>query len=295
MKAIQSAAVLRDALHGPRYEKKRIGLIPTMGAYHAGHLSLIKEAREEHHLVVVSLFVNPAQFDDPDDLARYPRDLVADMEMAQAAGADILFHPDVEEIYPAGFDTKVEVGDIAQRFEGEGRPGHFTGVATVVAKLLNIVQPHTAYFGLKDYQQSLVVRRMVEDLNLPVEIVSMPTVREPDGLAMSSRNQRLDPDSRTRAAGLYRVLGRLRDELLAAEVDTPTATIVAAGKVELEQTHGLEVEYLAVAHPDTLAPLSKVVPSMVVLAAVRVAGVRLIDNVEVHRTAKGGRTKAAAG
>jgi len=295
MKAIQSSAVLRDTLHGPRYEKQRIGLIPTMGAYHAGHLSLIREAREEHHLVVVSLFVNPSQFDDPDDLAQYPRDLVRDMEMAQAAGADILFHPDVDEIYPPGFDTKVEVGDIARRFEGEGRPGHFSGVATVVAKLLNIVQPHTAYFGLKDYQQSAVVRRMVADLNLPVEIVAMPTVREPDGLAMSSRNQRLDPDSRSRAAALYGVLSRLRNDLLAADAGAPTAAVLDGGRAELEKDHGLAVEYLVLAHPDTLVPLAKVERAMVLLAAVRVGGVRLIDNVEIHRTHRGAQAKAAAG
>jgi pantoate--beta-alanine ligase len=294
MKAIRSAAILRDTLHGPRYEKKRIGLVPTMGAFHAGHLSLMREAKEEHHLVVVSLFVNPTQFDDPDDLDRYPRTLVDDMDKAEAAGADILFHPTGDEIYPQGFDTRVEVGEIARRFEGEGRPGHFSGVATVVAKLLNIVQPHTAYFGLKDYQQSLVVRRMVADLNLPVEIVCMPTVREPDGLAMSSRNQRLDPDSRTRAAALYGVLGRLRNDLLAAETGAPIAALLDAGRTELEKDHGLEVDYLALAHPDTLAPLSKVARSMVLLAAVRVGGVRLIDNLEIHRTHRGGRAKAAA-
>ncbi|MGD2063950.1 MAG: pantoate--beta-alanine ligase [Nitrospirota bacterium] len=295
MKAIHSAAILRDTLHGPRYEEKRIGLVPTMGAFHAGHLSLMREAKEEHHLVVVSLFVNPTQFDDPEDLDRYPRTLVDDMEKAEAAGVDILFHPTVEEIYPEGFDTRVEVGEIAGRLEGEGRPGHFTGVATVVAKLLNIVQPHTAYFGLKDYQQSLVVRRMVADLNLPVEVVCMPTVREPDGLAMSSRNQRLDPDGRTRAAGLYEVLGRLRDELLAADKGAPTASIIEAGRMKLEKDHGLEVEYLLVAHPDTLAPLPKVVRTMVLLAAVRVGGVRLIDNVEIHRTHGGPQARAAAG
>jgi pantoate--beta-alanine ligase len=294
MKAIRSAAVLRDTLHGPRYEKKRIGLVPTMGAFHAGHLSLMREAKEEHHLVVVSLFVNPTQFDDPDDLNRYPRDLVDDMDKAEAAGADILFHPTVEEIYPKGFDTRVEVGEIACRLEGEGRPGHFSGVATVVAKLLNIVQPHTAYFGLKDYQQSLVVRRMVADLNLPVEIVSMPTVREPDGLAMSSRNQRLDPDGRTRATGLYKVLSRLRSELLAAETGAPTAVMLDSGRAELEKDHHLEVEYLVLAHPETLAPLSKAVRAMVLLAAIRVGGVRLIDNVEVHRTHGGARARAAA-
>lgn len=284
MKAIQSAAVLRDSLHGPRCEQHRIGLVPTMGGFHEGHLSLMREAKEENDLVVVSLFLNPTQFNDPEDLAHYPSDLASDLEMAEGVGVDILFHPPVEEVYPAGFDTRVEVGEVARHFEGEGRPGHFTGVATVVAKLLNIVQPHAAYFGLKDYQQSLVVRRMVADLNLPVEIVCLPTVRESDGLAMSSRNLRLHPEARSRAAALYRVLQRLRDQLLVEELASAVDPLLAAGRKELETDHGLHIEYLSLADPNTLQPLERVAEEMVLLAAINAGGIRLIDNVEIRRS-----------
>ncbi len=283
MKVIRAAHLLREALHGPRHASHSIALVPTMGAYHDGHLALIREAKMEHHQVVVSLFVNPTQFNDPNDLEAYPRDLVADMEMAEQAGADILFVPEVEEIYPAGFDTQVVVGRVAEPFEGAHRPGHFDGVATVVTKLLNIVQPHAAYFGLKDYQQTLVVRRLVVDLDLDVEIVALPTVREPDGLAMSSRNQRLAPAARERAASLYRVLCDTREQLLALAPGDAVAPVLAAGRAALEEA-GLTVEYLAAAHPETLELVEAAGETVVLLAAVVCDGVRLIDNVEVaHR------------
>jgi len=283
MKVIRAAHLLREALHGGRHASHTIALVPTMGAYHDGHLALIREARMEHHQVVVSLFVNPTQFNDPGDLDAYPRDLVADMEKAEAAGCDILFVPEVEEIYPAGFDTKVVVGEVAEPFEGAHRRGHFTGVATVVTKLLNIVQPHAAYFGLKDYQQTLVIRRLVADLDLDVEIVALPTVREPDGLAMSSRNQRLRPEGRARAANLYRVLCATREQITALPAGTPLDDALAVGRAELEQAE-LTVEYLAAAHPETLAPVAAAGEAMVLVAAVVCDGVRLIDNVEVARS-----------
>jgi len=283
MKVIRAAHLLRDALHGPRHASHTIALVPTMGAYHDGHLALMREARLEHHQVVVSLFVNPTQFNDPNDLDAYPRDLVADMEKAEAAGCDILFVPDVEEIYPAGFDTQVMVGRVAEPFEGAHRPGHFTGVATVVTKLLNIVQPHAAYFGLKDYQQTLAVRRLVRDLDLDVEIVALPTVREADGLAMSSRNQRLRPEARARAANLYRVLCATREQLLALAPGAPLAPALTEGRTALEEA-GLTVEYLAATHPETLEEVETAGASRVLLAAVVCDGVRLIDNIEVaHR------------
>lgn len=283
MKVIRTAHLLRDALHGGRHPSHTIALVPTMGAYHDGHLALMREAKREHHQVVVSLFVNPTQFNDPNDLEAYPRDSVADMEMAEQAGCDILFVPEVAEIYPAGFDTRVEVGGVAEPFEGAHRPGHFTGVATVVAKLLNIVQPHAAYFGLKDYQQTVVVRRLVADLDLDVEIVTLPTVREPDGLAMSSRNQRLTPEGRARAVNLYRVLCATRERLLALAPGAAVAPLLAEGRVALEQA-GLAVAYLAAAHPETLAEVETVAATQILLAAVVCDGVRLIDNVEVaHR------------
>ncbi|RMF84617.1 MAG: pantoate--beta-alanine ligase [Nitrospirae bacterium] len=286
MKVIRSAHLLRDALHGPRHASHTIALVPTMGAYHEGHLSLIREAKLEHHQVVVSLFVNPTQFNDPEDLERYPRDPVGDMEKAEQAGCDILFMPEVEEIYPPGFDTKVVVGRVAEPFEGAHRPGHFEGVATVVTKLFNIVQPHTAYFGLKDYQQTVVVRRLVADLDLDVEIVTLPTVREADGLAMSSRNQRLSPEGRRRAPALYRVLCATRDRLLAAAPGEPAAPALEAGRAELEAA-GLAVEYLAAAHPETLEPVERAGEEAVLLAAVVCDGVRLIDNVAVERPRHG--------
>lgn len=283
MKVIRAAHLLREALHGPRHASHTIALVPTMGAYHDGHLALMREARLEHHQVVVSLFVNPTQFNDPDDLARYPRDVAGDMERAEAAGCDILFLPEVEEIYPAGFDTQVVPGRVAEPFEGAHRPGHFTGVATVVTKLFNIVRPDAAYFGIKDYQQTLVVRRLTADLDLDVEIVALPTVREPDGLAMSSRNQRLTPAARARAANLYRVLCACRDQLLALAPGAPVAPVLAEGSTALERA-GLTVEYLAAAHPETLEPVETAAATMVLVAAVVCDGVRLIDNVEVvHR------------
>jgi len=284
MKVIRAYHLLREALHGGRHPSHTIALVPTMGAYHEGHLSLIREARLEHHQVVVSLFVNPSQFNDPGDLDAYPRDLVGDMEKAEAAGCDILFVPEVAEIYPPGFDTRVVVGKVAAPFEGAHRPGHFTGVATVVTKLLNIVQPDAAYFGLKDYQQTLVVRRLVRDLDLDVEIVALPTVREANGLAMSSRNQRLGPEGRERAANLYRVLGTTREQLLTLAPGDAVAPALAAGRAELEQA-GLTVEYLAAAHPETLELVEQAGGAMVLVAAVTCDGVRLIDNVEVvaHR------------
>ena len=283
MKVIRAAHLLREALHGPRRASHTIALVPTMGAYHEGHLALMREAKREHHQVVVSLFVNPTQFNDPDDLARYPRDVAGDMERAEAAGCDILFLPEVEEIYPAGFDTQVVPGRVADPFEGAHRPGHFTGVATVVTKLFNIVRPDAAYFGLKDYQQTLVVRRLAADLDLDVEIVALPTVREPDGLAMSSRNQRLTPAARARAANLSRVLCACRDQLLALAPGAALAPVLAEGSTALE-TAGLTVEYLAAAHPETLEPVETAAATMVLVAAVVCDGVRLIDNVEVvHR------------
>ncbi|HBB41278.1 MAG: pantoate--beta-alanine ligase [Nitrospirae bacterium CG18_big_fil_WC_8_21_14_2_50_70_55] len=280
MKVIRSAHLLRAALHGGHHAHPTIALVPTMGAYHEGHLALLRAAKRDHPQVVVSLFVNPTQFNDPEDLARYPRDLAGDMDKAAAAGCDILFVPVVEEIYPPGFATRVEVGRIAEPFEGAHRPGHFTGVATVVAKLFNIVSPDAAYFGMKDYQQTLVVRRLVADLNLGVEIVALPTVREPDGLAMSSRNQRLIPASRSRASALYRTLCACRDHLQTLAPGEPVAAALAAGRAALAAA-GLTVDYFAAAHPDTLETVATADGPRVLLAAVDCDGVRLIDNVAV--------------
>jgi pantoate--beta-alanine ligase len=242
MRIARSAAELPG--HG------ELGLVPTMGAFHEGHLALFRSAREENRLVVASLFVNPAQFTEGDDLARYPRDEARDAELAEQAGVDVLYVPAPEEIYPHGFETWVEVERLGSILEGEHRPGHFRGVATVCLKLFNLVRPRRAYFGQKDAQQVAVVRRMVRDLAVPVEIRVVPTVRDPDGLALSSRNAYLSPAERKRALALPRALA-------------------ARDRGELD---GLEVDYF---EEVDFAP-------RVLAAAVRVGSIRLIDNVPLE-------------
>jgi pantoate--beta-alanine ligase len=248
MKTVRTIAGLRAAPDGAG---ETLGLVPTMGAFHDGHQALFRAARAENDVVVVSLFVNPAQFEQDGDLADYPRDEARDAELAEAAGVDILFAPSAEELYPDGFETWVEVERLGGVLEGRFRPGHFRGVATICLKLFNIVRPDRVYFGQKDAQQSAVVRRMVRDLNVPVEIRVVPTVRDADGLALSSRNTRLSPADRERALALPRALAT-RDPTRAREL-----------------LDGLEVDYVEVAdfEPTVLA------------AAVRVGSTRLIDNV----------------
>ena len=228
-----------------------VGLVPTMGSFHEGHLALFRAAREENEVVVVSLFVNPAQFDQPSDLSRYPRDVPHDADLAERAGVDVLFAPSVEELYPEGHETWVDVERLGSILEGESRPGHFRGVATICLKLFNLVRPQRAYFGQKDAQQTAVVRRLVRDLNVPVEIRVVPTARDDDGLALSSRNARLSPDERERALAL------------------PRALATHDPKQARELLDGLEVDYVEIAdfEPRVLA------------AAVRVGATRLIDNV----------------
>jgi pantoate--beta-alanine ligase len=230
----------------------RTGLVPTMGAFHAGHLALFAAAREENDVVVVSLFVNPAQFGEGEDLERYPRDEERDAQLAEEAGVDILFAPSAEEMYPEGFATWVDIGELGNRLEGKFRPDHFRGVATVCLKLFNIVRPSRAYFGQKDAQQAAVVKRMVADLNLELEIRVLPTVRDEDGLALSSRNAYLSPKERRAALALPRAL---------ATEDPARAR---------EELRGLEVDYLEVADLDG---------QRVLAAAVRVGNTRLIDNI----------------
>ncbi len=253
------------------------GLVPTMGALHEGHLALIRRAAAENDRVVVSVFVNPAQFDDPADLARYPRDLERDAALVAEAGADLVFAPAVEAIYPSGFATRVEVAGPSNRWEGVARPGHFGGVATVVAILLNLVRPTRAYFGEKDYQQLVVVRRLHADLALPGEIVGCPTVRDHDGLALSSRNARLSPDERQQASAVPRALFRMADLAASGQIDVER--LIAAGSRELAAAPDLVPEYLAVVDGETLEPLTVVRPGARALVAVRIGTVRLIDNV----------------
>jgi pantoate--beta-alanine ligase len=259
------------------------GLVPTMGALHAGHAALIARAAAENARTVVSVFVNPTQFDDPADLARYPRDLALDAALAAAAGADLVFAPPPDEVYPTGFATSVTVGGPAEPWEGAARPGHFRGVATVVAVLLNLVRPARAYFGEKDWQQLVVVRRLHADLALPGEIVGCPTVRDADGLALSSRTARLSADERRRALAVPRALSRIAG--LAAGGEGDTARLLAAGRAVLDPVPGLAVEYLAVVDGATLAPLPAVRPGARVLVAARLGAVRLLDNAALEPSA----------
>ncbi len=272
-KSVRSSKGDGDAAH-------RVGLVPTMGALHEGHLSIVRRARSECAIVVVSLFVNPTQFNETRDLDAYPRDEAADAALAGAAGCDVLFAPSAADMYPSGFDTSIDVGAIAQPLEGETRgPVHFRGVATVVAKLLNIVGPDVAYFGQKDAQQTLVIRQLVRDLNVPVQITICPTVREGDGLAMSSRNRRLSPDSRAKALALIEALRAIETRFALGEREA--LALEAAGRAVLSE-HAIvprDVDYLAVVDLDTLARVRRVESDVLAALAVHIDGIRLIDNV----------------
>ena len=277
MKTLRTVEELRAALNGPRRAGRSIGLVPTMGALHEGHLSLIRRARASCDQVVVTLFVNPSQFNDSADLAVYPRDEQRDAALAADAGADVLFAPAPGEVYPLGFATTVTVDEISAPLEGAQRgAAHFAGVATVVAKLLNMAQPDVAFFGQKDAQQVAVIRRVVRDLDIPVRIEVGETVREPDGLALSSRNARLDDADRPRALALRRGLDAVRACHAAGERD---ATILAAiGRAAMAELD-VEPEYLELVAPETFAPVHSVGEQPVLVAvAARVGDVRLIDN-----------------
>jgi pantoate--beta-alanine ligase len=276
MRTVRTVADLRAALAEPRRAGRAIGLVPTMGALHEGHLSLIRAARAENDVVVVSLFVNPAQFDEAGDLAAYPRDEAGDARLAEAAGGDILFAPPVEEVYPPGFATTVRVGGLSEPLEGEHRgAAHFEGVATVVCKLLNMAQPDVAYFGQKDAQQAAVIRRLVADLDIPVRIAICPTIREPDGLALSSRNVHLKGADRERALALAKGLDAARAAVQRGERD-PTA-VADAGRAAMAAL-GVEPEYLALVSPHDLLPVRRINGSVLVAVAARVGSTRLIDN-----------------
>ncbi len=277
MRILRTVADVRTALRPARRAERTIALVPTMGALHAGHLSLIERARQECDEVVVSVFVNPTQFDDPGDLAAYPRDEGRDAILAARAGTDLLFAPSAAELYPPGFATRVALdGPLVQALEGAHRgPEHFAGVATVVTKLLNVVQPDRAFFGQKDAQQALVISRLVADLNLPVRIDVAPTVREPDGLALSSRNTHLSPTDRPRALALQVALSAAARAHAAGEDDT--ATLAAEARAALVP-FDVEPEYLALVDPQTLAPVATVEDAVLVAVAATVGGVRLIDN-----------------
>jgi pantoate--beta-alanine ligase len=285
MIVVRTVPELRDAVAAARGRGERIGLVPTMGAFHEGHLSLVRRARERCGLVVVSLFVNPTQFNDPGDLARYPRGEARDAELAASAGAHVLFAPAVHDVYPAGFATVVEVRGVSAPLEGVVRgPEHFRGVATIVLKLLNMALPDEAFFGQKDAQQVLLIRRMVRDLDVRVRIEVCPTVREADGLAMSSRNVLLTTEDRVRAPALSRALFAVAAAVSRGERDAVRA--LAAG-VEVLAAAAVVPEYFAAVSTDTLEPVVRLEGETLIALAARLGAVRLIDNVLVAPPERG--------
>ena len=277
---IKKIVELRKILESYRLNKNIIGLVPTMGAFHAGHLSLINRARRDCDQVVVSLFVNPAQFSPGEDYNKYPREFESDIQKAKAAGVDLLFAPNEDELYPRKLLTHIEVADITDCLCGKTRPGHFQGVALVVAKLFNIIQPDKAYFGEKDWQQLKVVERMVYDLNFPVEIVPLPVVRDKDGLALSSRNQYLNQVEKRQALVISEALKMAADKIKSGQ----RYAVKITGLVEemIAKTDGVELEYFSIRQPENLTEV-KVIKRKVLLAiAVRLGKIRLIDNILVE-------------
>ena len=255
-----------------------VALVPTMGALHAGHMALIAEAKRRANSVVASLFVNPVQFGQGEDFGRYPRREREDARMLDSAGCDLLWAPSLSDVYPEGFSTSVSVGGVSERWEGEARPGHFDGVATIVAKLLLSVRPDIALFGEKDFQQLAVIRRMVADLNIATEIASVPTVREPDGLALSSRNAYLEPEQRRRAVALPRTLDAARAAILSG---SPVAEVLDEARSALAGAGFSRVDYFALVDAATLEPLHEPAGDMRLIAAATIGGTRLIDNIAV--------------
>jgi pantoate--beta-alanine ligase len=287
MRTLRTVAELRSALADPRRRGRTIGLVPTMGALHEGHLSLLRRAREECDEVVMSLFVNPSQFNERSDLEAYPRDERRDAALAAEEGVDFLFAPPVAEMYPDGFATTVSVDGLATILEGAHRgPSHFDAVSTVVTKLLHLVAPEVAYFGQKDAQQALVIRQLVRDLNLSVRIEVCPTVREPDGLAMSSRNALLTPSQRQTATALHRVLSAAREAVSAGERD-PEA-IKSRAIAELTAA-GVDPEYFELVSPTSLTPVPEIDGEVLAVVAGRVGTVRLIDNETISPVTAGAR------
>jgi len=278
MRTVTTVRDLRDALAPERAAGRSIGLVPTMGSFHDGHLSLVRRAREACDVVVVSLFLNPTQFGPAEDLAAYPRDESRDRALAEAEGVDLLFEPPVEEVYPEGFDTTVTVGGLTSVLEGDPArrgPGHFAGVATVVTKLFNMVGADVAYFGQKDAQQALVIRKLVRDLDIPVRIEVLPIVRDPDGLALSSRNAYLGGDERERALALSRALRAAEEAVAGGTIEADA--VLAAARAKLDEA-GLEPEYLELRSAHDLSEVERVNGSTLLAVAARVGRARLIDN-----------------
>jgi pantoate--beta-alanine ligase len=283
MQNITSAPAMQHLVLAARRKGQRIGVVPTMGFLHEGHASLIREARAVSDMVITTIFVNPLQFAPNEDFTRYPRDLERDTRLAESAGCDFLFTPTAEEIYPHGFQTTISVGGVTEPFEGVFRPTHFDGVATVVAKLFHLTQPDKAFFGQKDYQQCMVVKKMVSDLAMPLEIVICPTLRETDGLAMSSRNVYLSPEDRQKATILFQALQAAKAMIQSGERQKMALEEVLRTTI-LSQS-GITIDYAAAADSETLAQPDKFPPeqAIVLLLAVRLGTTRLIDNLVVGR------------
>ncbi|MBI5554849.1 MAG: pantoate--beta-alanine ligase [Elusimicrobia bacterium] len=279
MKIIKKIDKMQKYIVKAKRAGKKIGFVPTLGALHEGHLSLIRRARKENDLVVVSIFVNPIQFGPKEDFKKYPRPLAKDRRLAKSAGADVIFNPSAEEMYPSGYQTYVEVGKLAEGLCGAARPGHFRGVATVVAKLFNVVSADKAYFGQKDYQQVQVIKQMVEDLNIPVQVVICPIVREKDGLAMSSRNQYLSPEERISATCL--------SEALKVAKAMISSGIKDAIKIKKEMRNIIEsnllgrVDYIEIVNAENLEPVQKMQGRVTIALAVFIGKTRLIDNMVI--------------
>jgi len=277
LKVITTIEEMRAACRALRSAGKRLGLVPTMGALHKGHLSLVRAARAQCDAVAVSIFVNPTQFGPNEDLARYPRPFERDRDMLEREGVDLVFAPTVGEMYPAGAATWVTVEELSGKLDGKSRPGHFRGVTTVVSKLFHIVEPDVAFFGQKDAAQVAVIRRMVRDLNFAVEIAACPIVREADGLAMSSRNTYLDAKQRKEALALHRSLMRVEELVRAGERDA--AKLLAAGRAEFERKTAVRLDYFEIVDAETLDPVADVSAGALVAVAAYVGTTRLIDNV----------------
>ncbi len=271
-----------------KQENQIIGFVPTMGALHKGHLSLIRQARKDCSTVVVSIFVNPLQFGPTEDFNKYPRTTKSDQQLCREAGVDLIFSPSSKEFYPQDFQTSVSVRGLSQRWEGEARPTHFDGVTTVVTKLLNLVHSSKAYFGQKDYQQLLVIKKLVQDLNIDTKIVRCSTIRESDGLALSSRNRYLSEDQRRQVASLSEAL---RQGVQAIKKGKTNVRMIQDNMQKiLSKVSGVEVEYLVVCDAKTLDPLTKVKGEVVLLGAIQIGNVRLIDNMLATRSMRAGKT-----
>jgi pantoate--beta-alanine ligase len=279
MKISETVEDARATSRSATISGKRVGLVPTMGALHEGHLSLVRAAKAKCDVVAVSLFVNPAQFGPNEDFSQYPRTFERDRKLLEKEGVHLLFAPSVDEMYPKGASTYVTVENLSQKLCGKSRPGHFRGVTTVVSKLFHIVEPHAAFFGQKDAAQATIIRRMVRDLNIPVEIVVCPIVREPDGLAMSSRNAYLDPQQRKSALVLYRSLMRVQE--LFNHSERNAARLIAAGKETFAQEPSMRLDYFEIVDPGNLESLSHLSQRSLVAVAAFVGTTRLIDNIEL--------------